>query len=280
MGRSLFLILSIWMIPNLVFSQEYNMNIAFRDGHTSSIRTSAVDSIYFSLQSSENTGEENPNGVGTNYMGDDIRIFNNILTIGDSMTDGTFNTKDGYYIDAKYSWPSYLRKITGCNVRNWGRSGRSTKGWYEWFNDSIWGGYDCAIIQLGINDYYQKQQDLTQEFLGKIVDRLLQDNPGIKIFVSTIVKAKWYPASQFDPISDNIRQFVNSRSDCYLVDMAKYGHTMDEDAYNAGHFSAYGHWQQAHDYVAYISSIIRNNPQDFINVQFIGTDKTPFISNP
>jgi len=74
------------------------MNIAFRDGHTSSIRTSAVDSIYFSLQSSENTGEENPNGVGTNYMGDDIRIFNNILTIGDSMTDGTFNTKDGCVI--------------------------------------------------------------------------------------------------------------------------------------------------------------------------------------
>lgn len=60
-------------------------------------------------------------------------------------------------------------------------------------------------------------------------------------------------------------------SNVMLVDLALYGHTGEDIAYNNGHLTALGYFKLAEDYKAYISWLIKTNPEDFRTVQFIGT---------
>ena len=210
-----------------------------------------------------------------------LSVFNSIVAIGDSQTEGCFNTKDDYYIDKHYSWPSYLEKINGCRVKNWGSSGLTTKGWYECYIDSVWKGFDCAIIQLGINDVFKEEQKYTKEYLGRIINKLQRENPGIKIFVSTIVKSEISTSNKFNHLCDTIRDFVadSPNPNLYLVDIYRYGHTMDLNGYNAGHFTALGHLRLAEDYCELIGLIINKNSDSFSDIQFCGTLLKPYDRN-
>lgn len=218
-------------------------------------------------------GLSNPlkNAIGgfspTTYKGDEISLFDKIVCIGDSMTAGVFNKTEGYATLAKYSYPTYLAKITGCEVVNEGVGGVTAAEWYN--QAGTLEGYDCAIIMLGINDAIQGTQIGTfTTALGNIVDQLKSDNSGIKIFVATTPPATAYADSRYLPVNAAIRSFVSGRNDCYLVDLQQYGHTGEESAYNKGHLSALGYRRLAEDYKAYISYIISENMDDFDEVQF------------
>ena len=218
---------------------------------------------------------ENP----CDYDGLDVCAFDTCICVGDSLTQGIFNV-DGLNSSKLYdsmNYPKYFANMTGISVKNLGHAGKTTAGWWNTYKNSNLSGYKMAIIQLGANDYYSTGSSWTEESntaLSNIVTKLKAENNNIKIFIATIIPAKYYPASQFASISQGIRDFVANLNDENVVclDMAAYGHTNDEDAYNTGHLSAYGYWRLARDYVSYISWYMHNHPSIFKEIQFIGTD--------
>lgn len=215
------------------------------------------------------------------YEGGDISTFDTCVCIGDSLTEGIFNVNrlESSKTYSTMSYPTYLQKITGVNVTNKGSGGKTTVTWWNTFKNTDLSGYKMAIIALGVNDYYSYGSGWTteaNESLGNIVQKLQNENNNIKIFVSTILPAKYYPASQYTKISQGIRDFVKNKNDANVIclDIAKYGHTNDKDAYNTGHLSAYGYWRLAKDYANYVSWYMNSNSEVFKEIQFIGTDLT------
>lgn len=215
------------------------------------------------------------------YDGMDICTFDKCICIGDSLTQGIFNVNgtEGSALYPSMNYPKYLSKMTGMEVTNAGYAGRTSVSWWNEHSSDDLSGYKIAIIQLGVNDYYFVDHNWTnasKEAFQNIINKVKSENRNIKVFVSTIIPAKYYPASAFANISQGIRDLVAEINDpnVILLDMAIYGHTNDEDAYNCGHLSAYGYWRLAKDYIAYIGWYMHKNPELFKEIQFIGTDNT------
>lgn len=211
----------------------------------------------------------------TDYAGNEISVFNKILCVGDSLTDGFFNENNGSRLVMRNrAFPAKLQALTGVECVNMGESGMTTAQWFTTHGNDDLSGYDACIIQLGVNDQLQGVSEADMDAaLTSIISKLKSDNAGIKVFVATIVPGNGYMTVAMRTRSEMIRTYVNGLSDAdvYLVDLWTYGHTDDLLAYDAGHLSALGYLRLAEDYRAYISYIIRHSPDDFRYVQFIGT---------
>lgn len=217
------------------------------------------------------------------YEGDEVCVFNKCLCIGDSLTAGAFNYyEDGSIYhnleDAKYAYPKFLSKMTGVQVTNLGRGGRTSDQWYDLYASTDLSGYDVAIIQLGVNDcvQYTTFGNTSKTAFANIITKLKAENKNIKIFVANIIPATSYSSSAFKTFSNDMLAWLNTNyaSDANVIplDMQQYGHTLDSPAYNLGHLSAIGYRRLAQDYKSYISYVIANHLSDFSEVQFIGTD--------
>lgn len=216
------------------------------------------------------------------YNGDEISVFNKILCVGDSLTEGTFNHLDSgttqYVSYSDYAYPKYLQKITGVDVTNLGHGGQTSVQWYSTEQNSDLSGYDCAIIQLGVNDCgtYVTLGDATKTAFSNIITKLKTQNKNIKIFVANIIPATSYSSSDYIAFSDALLEWLEetyaSDSSVIPLDMQQYGNTGKSPAYNCGHLSAFGYNRLAMDYKGYISWYISQNKTDFREVQFIGTD--------
>lgn len=213
--------------------------------------------------------------IPTEYDGTEISVFNKILCIGDSLTDGFFNENGGSrLIIRKYAYPSFLQKISGVECVNKGYAGYTSKEWYEAHASESMSGFDACIIQLGVNDGLRDiSTEETTEAFRNIINKIKSENTNIKIFVSTILPANSYMTSKMRNETEIIRTIVENINDenVFLVDLWKYGHTNDELAYDSGHLSAIGYLRLAEDYKAYISYIINRDKMKFRFVQFIGT---------
>lgn len=222
-----------------------------------------------------------PEKTFCNYDGSEISVFNKILCIGDSLTEGVFNHRDSghteYETYPKYSYPTFLQKLTNVECTNKGVASMTSVQWYDYFqNRDIWGGYDAAIIQLGVNDagvYSGWSQESETAFIN-IINKLQTENNNIKIFVATIMPVQSYSGANYDAVSAGIRSLVAAldNPNVILVDMAEYSHTGDSAAYDCGHLSAIGYHRLAQDYKNIISYYISRHLTDFQEVQFIGTD--------
>lgn len=217
---------------------------------------------------------ENP----CDYKGDDILVFNKILCIGDSLTDGFFNESGGSRLVIRSrSYPAKLQTLTGIDCSNYGYSGYTAQEWYDEYQDADLSGHDACIIQLGINDALNNVSEADMDAaLTSIISKVKTENKKIKIFVSTIIPANGYMLDSMVTRSQMIRDFVEDLNDAdvYLIDLWNYSRVGDYLGYDAGHLSALGYARLAIDYKAYISYIIKTNPNDFRYVQFIGTDYT------
>ena len=220
---------------------------------------------------------ENPCDFG----GDEISLFHKGICVGDSLTQGVCNYNEGGQSVANvafpnYSYPTFLKKLTGCEITNKGSAGMTTAQWYTANANYDTSGHDFAIIQLGVNDAIYNsgwsQEEATA--LQNIITKLKAENNKIKIFVATIIPAVSYSGTNYDDVSAHLRTFVQNLadSDVILLDIAVYGHTKEELAYNAGHLSGYGYFTLAKDYKAYISWYISTHKMEFRQVQFIGTE--------
>lgn len=217
----------------------------------------------------------------TEYEGWEISIFNKIICIGDSLTEGTFNDIENTYPTyKKYSYPTYLTKLTGVETTNLGKGGYTSKRWWDEMQNQSFTGHDCAIIQLGVNDVAIASQnitaELTKQYLQNIIDKLKNENEGIKIFVAGITKSKWYSNSNYQARNDTIKNFASNREseNIYFIDLMEYSKNYDKPFAN-GHLTAIGYLQQAKEYKNYISYLIHKNINNFEDVQFIGTNKRP-----
>ncbi len=182
-----------------------------------------------------------------------------------------------YHTNKIYSYPSYLEKLSGVSVSNYGIPGCTISEWYEKNKNNDLSGYDVAIIQLGVNDAFRHGSltDKAREDMKNIIHKLKKENKNIKIFIATIMQASSYHTSGTIKVSEEIRSLVKEEKDnnVILLDMEKYSHVGDSNAYNAGHLSALGYLTLANDYRNYISHTIRMNRHEFKEVQFTGTDK-------
>lgn len=241
-----------------------------------------------------------------NYSGRDISTFAKIMCIGDSLTEGAFNYLSGgsfsnnttaALLGRPYSYPQYLKKLTGCDVTNLGKVGFSSAQWYDYYTTGAgagvdFSGYDCAIIQLGVNDVSATLDTVTKDALDNIINKVKTANAGIKIFLAGMINAKSYPAAAEGEscyAKDQwLRNYYNTYyandNQVFFVDHVAYGHlrtlgnaqhggSYPVDNYNEGHLSAYGYWRLAQDYVNIIGYIMSHNEaQDFRKIQFIGTN--------
>ena len=231
----------------------------------------------------------------TLYRGMDIVAFNKCICIGDSLTRGSINTTDeqgttgdNAPYDENVAYPAKLARLTGMQVTNAGQGGTTFKSYYIAHASDDWRGYEMAIVKLGVND-----ADITlggggwtddsAYGLTSIIEKLKNENKGIKIFVSTIEPGMSYQdwgnsvmAQRLKSVNDGIRNYVANLNDVdvILLDMEKYSTLYESNGYSCGHLSQYGYYRIAQDFCNYISCYMNTHKQEFRFIQFIGTDYT------
>lgn len=210
------------------------------------------------------------------YNGDEISVFNKIVCLGDSITSGYFNAaSSGSQSIPKYSYPTQLKKITGVDTVNMGVAGTTSVSWWASHSQDDFSGYDCAILNFGINDALQgvTEADFRSAY-SSIITALKTANTGIKIFIANVNPAYARDDTTYDAINAIIEDIATNTADCFFVDLTEYGHTVGV-GYVDGHLTACGYLCLAQDYKSAISWIIKNNPVAFRYVQFIGTNLHP-----
>lgn len=225
--------------------------------------------------------------------GNEIEIFNRGICIGDSVTEGTINVGDQYPVHKHTSYPSVLRKLTGADIVNAGIAGVTASQWVSAANDSstqggtwdennewVWssststfdyaGGYDFAIIHLGINDAIQGfNADSYYSSINTIINKLYIANPSIKFFLCTLVPN--YSGTAYDTVNEYIRNNYSNFQNTYLIDLAAKSKVTKGSVYDNGHPSALGYTQLANDLYKLISASIKENAADYTTL----ADNTP-----
>jgi hypothetical protein len=232
--------------------------------------------------------EERP----ADYQGREICTFNKMLCIGDSLMTGSTNHPTGItpnqsnatreVQNSMYSIPTFLTKMYGIQTTAWGISGATTRSWYNGRSSDDWSGYDAALIRLGNNDYtygtsddvdYDGAADLSEQYMRLIIAKLKADNPGIRIFLSTlsVTNVTGRLAEWRNPMMDRFRQIAAEDNSVFLVDTAIYANYRATGGYYSGHPTALGYQLMAQDYGSIISYIMHNNPDSFKWIQTVGT---------
>lgn len=206
-----------------------------------------------------------------------IKMFNKVACIGDSYTEGAieYKTSDGrtlQSIDSRYSYPTQLSKIANIQTVNLGHAGYTTTQWYNKYKDIDLSGYDCAIIWLSINDWFNGKVFQKEQYVN-IINKLRTDNKNIPIFCITNTKNYLTTAYTFN---EEIKE-VAINNNCYIIDLGEYSDWTPKSKWlNGSHPNAYGYYHNAEMINSYINYIIENNKADFYNLSFVGTDKIDF----
>ena len=233
-----------------------------------------------------------------------ISIFNKITCIGDSLTQGVFNTTGNDIVDTRYSYPTFLEKQTGVETKNLGIGSTcasradSDHSWfdaangYAYFKEENIG--DCCIIALGTNDisrFGEFTGDVATDIgdtiescantsvggYAAIVLKMKELQPKIKFFFVTISNNR-NQVSERTPANEKIRQLAEHFG-AYVIDLEKWAETTitEQEVFavkykNGSHNNALGYNLRAKQYAVAMSYLIEHNWADFQDVQFIGSD--------
>lgn len=265
---------------------------------TTALNPANVDSyIYFSVSSIEYLNEK----LTIVKDGGFCRIFRKFGCIGDSLSSGAFEYKeDGTNkIDFIYdfSWPQYLARICDNSAINFSTGGLTTRTWLEseYCTQMMSGGdnlCDCYIIALGVNDLktddrhvdvgtvsdidlsdYAQNVDTYCGNLGGIIQRIKSVQPRAKIFVLTNPGRTQAERAAAVPYNTAIFAVCELFTDCYVADLYSLG-LFDPRYMLASHYGSNGYLKATWDISSLISAIIEDNPAEFKEVAFIGTNKT------
>lgn len=232
-------------------------------------------------------------------------VFQTIGFIGDSLLSGEFESRDAqgnpeYHDYYEYSWGAYIGRKNGITARIFSRGGMTAKEYIESFADAnrFWDPANACqayVIALGCNDLLNRKQDVgtfadicaedhrknKDTFLGyygAIIARLKKIQPRAKFFLVTLpnqgpsdVNSELRKAHQ-KAMYDLAEYYDNT----YVIDLYQYGPVYDEAFRQRfwlyGHMNASGYIFTAQLVDSYIDYIVRNNPEDFRMVPYIGTD--------
>ncbi len=229
-------------------------------------------------------------------------ILRKIGCIGDSLSSGEFeaineNGDKTYHDLFDYSWGQFFARMCGVTVYNFSRGGMTAREYCESFaeENDFWNPEKkCTayIIALGVNDLlnvnmpvgsvddvnhedFNNNQPTFAGYYARIIQRYKQIQPDAKFFLMT------FPNENSDDERRNAHthlmyKFADVFSNCYVLDIAKYGPTYDEEFKNkffmGGHMNPCGYAFTAQMIASYIDYIIRHNIKEFEQVGFIGTD--------
>ena len=225
-------------------------------------------------------------------------VFRTIACVGDSLASGEFDTlmegKRDYFHDFDYSWGQFMARDTGSKVYNLSRGGMTAMEYYTSFagEKGFWDEEYKAqayVIALGSNDITRalaggtgmgevddidKETDTFASYYARIIRKYKEIEPRAKFFVVTMPRGL-----RDDTLSDKHREIMYAMAEkfdnCYVIDLREYGPEIDEEYrknfFIAGHRTATGYRLTALMVESYIDYIIRNNPEDFKQVSFIGT---------
>lgn len=261
---------------------------------------------YYLFTTTTNAGYEGGSSSSSapiDYKGNEIQAFTRGICIGDSVTEGTMDHAGGTFNKAKTSYPAILQRLTGLDITNAGIAGATSKTWYDmslnssagwgdWVNNEwFWkeptgtsldySGYDFAIIHLGINDIGLMENGINElliEFeanINNIINKLKENNKGIKIFLATIVPS-YAPTynENYQSMNKKIRAIAEATDNVYLLDLNDLSNLSSNGAYNVWHPTAIGYVKLAEEIKSLISYTISQNLDSFKDIQFIGTDYT------
>lgn len=228
-----------------------------------------------------------------------LGCFLNVGCIGDSLASGECVATDGngnpQYIDIyNHSWGKYLERMTGNTYHIWASGGRTTASWLtsSHATECFDGNHLCEayIIGLGQNDknqnvsvgspadinlanYNNNNASSYYGNYGKIIQKIKEVQPKAKIFVLTDPSS----ATENGGYNGAIREIATMFDNVYLVDLYTYGQHLFQSDYikaNAryGHYNAVAYREFALYIASYIEWIMRNNPDEFLEIEYIGTN--------
>lgn len=226
--------------------------------------------------------------------GDLVGAFQSIGVIGDSLSSGACSSTSGIPDIYQVSWIQFMARKLGIKGINFSQGGLTTRTWFTSPN-----GYDklinqdnkcqCYFIALGHNDafrlgesYIGSNSDINMEddslnadtFYGnyaKIIQTIKKIQPKAKIFVLTIPNA----VSPLPLYSDAIRAIAEMFDNVYLLDIAKdnlYKTQFMKTCIRNSHYNAVAYNVVANNMIALVSKFMYNNINEFLDIEFIGTN--------
>lgn len=229
-----------------------------------------------------------------------FKIFRKVAVIGDSLASGEFEScmeKNimGWNDFFEYSWGQFIAREAGCEIYNFSRGGMTAKeyvtsyarikGWWDNYYDA-----QAFIIALGVNDFRQSYELGTIEnvkdkqlgesyatYLSHIIERYKAKQPKAKFFLMTTLRS----ASDTEEMAELRRRhrellldIAEYYENTYVLDILEYGPVIDEQFTRnfklGGHLNAQGYILIGKMVMSYIDYIIRNDPEAFAQVPFIG----------
>ena len=228
-------------------------------------------------------------------------IFRTMGIIGDSYASGELESYEegiaGFHDFYEYSWGQYMARTLGNKVYNFSRGGMTAKEFVENYADKC-GVYSyeklcqAYIIALGVNDmkkyelgdveraFCENPSPDNQSFLSyyaRIIKSIKSKQPQAKLFLMTFPYQPENPREKQEKRekwSEGIRTLAEKFDHTYVLDFRKYAPSYDakwEKTFHLGHMTPAGYLLTSKMVMSYIDWIIRNNPDDFAQVGFIGT---------
>lgn len=231
-----------------------------------------------------------------------MAIFDRIGVIGDSLASGemAYNNSTGeftqYYVDMyNFSWIQYIGRICGSTAFNFSRGGLSTRTFLnntgEQLNKMLApeNKCKCYFIALGHNDKnqsvpigtasdidltnYNNNADTYYGNYAKIIQKIKEIEPNAVIFPITM-KPTTFETGGWNTV---VRYMENIFDNVYVLDMYRYFPEIPDWHYTEGHGNIMGYLWYAKELTCYVDWIVRNNPNKFKYVQFIGTEYANYI---
>ena len=230
----------------------------------------------------------------TDYQKNLFASFIKFGVVGDSLASGEAVANNGdtlQYIDNyDYSWGQFIARNHGMNCVNFSKGGATTRTFLQsgtdWGIDKLLNSANkcnAYFIGLGVNDpgsvTLGTSADVHEDFTtnpdtfygnyAKIIGYIKQVQPKAKIFVLTI-------PSNYGSYNEAIR-YMATLENVYCIDLNEkflneYNSGFIMANKREGHYNAIGYNYMAELLFEYVSSYMYENYEEFIQIEFIGTD--------
>ncbi len=243
-----------------------------------------------------------------------IGCIGDSLSSGEFEVDIDKDGECGYWDCYEYSWGKIIERITGIEMTNFSRGGmtahklyceadrqnsvteninrlfaeENTKQAYIvalGVNDLNYIDMDCYNGQIGnpktdIQADYRKNAHTLVGWYARIIQRLQENEPDAKFFLITIPN-DGSGKEALSVFAEAVCGIAEQLDNCYVIDLFRHAPHYDDEFrrsyFNGGHMNAMGYTLSAHYIMTYIDWIIKNNPNEFRYVQFIGSGKKPYL---
>ncbi len=228
-------------------------------------------------------------------------IFRTIACIGDSLSSGEFELHlPGKPVSGHdfydYSWGQFMARMAGNTVYNFSRGGMTAKEYWKsfaeekgfWSEDKL---CQCYILALGVNDVINQKQevgtvadalsetesDTFAYYYCQIIKRLKQMQPQARFFLVSMPRsANEAHNAVKEAHCALLEQMAAHFAFTYVIDLTHhcpvYDDAFKKNFYLGNHMNPQGYLLTAKIISSYIDYIIRNHPEDFAKVGFIGRE--------